>query len=66
MNVYQFEDLIIGETMDPQLPAYIAIGDNIIKGTISDYIIFDQRVSNQRRRFARQSQVKEIKHHGRS
>jgi hypothetical protein len=59
MNVYQFEDLIIGETMDPQLPAYIAIGDNIIKGTTSEFAAINRRVGNQHRRFARQSQVKE-------
>ena len=59
MTYYNIEDLVIGETFDPQNPAYIAIGNNIIKGTTSEFAIINRRVSNQHRRFARQSQVKE-------
>ena len=60
MTYYNIEDLVIGETMDPQYPAYIAIGDNIIKGTTSEFATINRRVGNQHRRFARQSQVKEM------
>lgn len=66
MTYYNIEDLVIGETMDPQFPAYMAFGDNVIKGTISQLTAFKRRVGNQLRRFARQSQVKESKEHGQS
>ena len=59
MTYYNIEDLVIGETMDPQFPAYIALGDNAIKATTSEFAAFDIRVSNQNRRFGRQQQVRE-------
>lgn len=59
MTYYNIEDLVIGETMDPQYPAYIAIGQNAIKATTSEFATFDYRVSNQNRRFGRQVQIRE-------
>ena len=66
MNYYNIEDLVIGESLDPQYPAYIAIDGYSVKATISEFTAFSRRVGNQVRRFARQSQVKESRHHGRS
>ena len=59
MTYYNIEDLVIGETMDPQYPAYIAIGNNIIKGTTAEFATINRRVGNQQRRFGRQLQLKE-------
>jgi hypothetical protein len=59
MTYYNIEDLVIGETMDPRYPAYIALGDNAIKVSRAEFAAFDNRVSNQNRRLGRQQQIRE-------
>lgn len=66
MTYYNIEDLVIGETMDPHYPAYIAIGQNAIKATTSEFAAFDVRISNQNRRFGRQLQIREAIRNGKS
>jgi hypothetical protein len=66
MTYYNIEDLVIGESTDPLYPSFMALGDNVITGTISQLTAFKRRVGNQLRRFARQSQVKERKENGQS
>ena len=66
MTYYNIEDLVIGESMDPLYPSVMALGDNVITATISQLKVFKRRLGNQLRRYARQSQVQEIKSNGRS
>ena len=57
MTYYTIDDLMVGETGDPNLPAFIAIGDNIIKATYGDYGLATGMFANQKRRFGRQQQL---------
>jgi hypothetical protein len=57
MTYYTIDDLMVGETGDPNLPAFIAIGDNIIKATYGDYGLAAGMFANQKRRFGRQQQL---------
>lgn len=61
MPNFTIEEYSCGETLDPQKPAYIGIGENILKATLDEFFKLHAKMSNQVRRFKRQQQILEAK-----
>lgn len=59
MTYYTIKDFVIGETGDPEFPAYVGFTDHAMKTTHNDFGLAVAMMTNQQRRFGRQQQLKE-------
>jgi hypothetical protein len=59
MTYYTIQDFIVGESGDPAFPAFVGLGPCAMKTTYSDYGFLVAMMTNQNRRFGRQTQLKE-------
>ncbi len=58
MIYYTINDLVIGETGDPDQPALVGVGPSVIKTTHSEFNVAVSMMTNQNRRFGRQQQLR--------
>ncbi len=59
MTYYTIKDFVIGETGDPEFPAYVGFTEHAMKTTHGDFGLALAMMTNQQRRFGRQQQLRE-------
>ena len=59
MTYYTIKDFVIGETGDPEFPAYVGFTQHAMKTTHNDFGLALAMMTNQQRRFGRQMQLRE-------